>query len=156
MLTSRNLAALGAMAPILALAGCGGGSKLSQSDLAKKAGPICQKATKDLGAISQPGNLLQDANAAATYFGKLVPIADRTMNDLRALKPVDSVKTKWNAYLDLQQQEVDAFRKILGKAKAKDTSGVQDLQAIKPLDNQVNAAARAAGVPACGQGTATG
>jgi len=154
MLIARKLAALGVVAALLV--GCGGGgSKLSKADLAKQASPICLKAAKDIGAVSQPANLLQDANAAATYFGKIVPLADQTMNSLRALKPADSVKGAWNAYLAKQQQEVDAFHKILDKAKAKDVSGVQDLRNLGSLDNQVNAAAQAAGVPGCGQ-TSTG
>jgi hypothetical protein len=153
-----RLAASGtAIAVLLVASGCGGGgaSKLSQADLAKKAGPICLKASRDIVAVPQPANLVQDANAAATYFEKIVPIADQTMKSLRALKPSDRLKSAWNAYLAKQQQEVDAFHKILDKAKAKDASGVQDLRNLGTLDNQVNAAAHAAGVPACGQ-TSTG
>ena len=145
------------LAGLLVASGCGGGggSKLSQTDLAKQAGPICLKAAKDISAVPQPADLIQNANAAATYFGKIVPLADGTMKSLRALKPADSVKSAWSAYLAKQQQEVDAFHKILDKAKAKDASGVQDLRGLGSLDNQVNAAARTAGVPACGQ-TSTG
>jgi hypothetical protein len=156
MLNPRRLAPIALPVVLLAVAGCGGGKKLSQADLAKKATPICQKASKDIAAVSQPSNLLQDAGVATTYFSKIVPLADKTMSDLRKLKPVDDLKAKWNAYLALQQKEVDAFHKILDKAKAKDASGVQDLRKLGTLDNQVNAAARAAGVPGCGQGTASG
>jgi predicted CopG family antitoxin len=140
-----------AIALVLLLAGCGGGSsKLSKADLGKQAGAICNKASRDLGAVPQPANI-QDANQAATYFEKVVAIADDAVGKLKKLKPEGSVKDAWNKYVAKQQQETAIFHTILNKAKAKDRSGLNDLQKAAALDNQVNAAAKAAGVPDCGK-----
>jgi hypothetical protein len=131
------------------LGGCGGGSKkLSKSDLAHQAGAICAKATRDLDAIPKPANIA-DANQAATYFSKAVSVADATMTKLRKLKPSDDVKDAWNKYVDLQQQEVDAFHNLRDKAKKKDASGLRDISKLPALDAKVNAAARAAGITGC-------
>jgi len=126
----------------------GGSSR--RSDLAKKATPICQKTGKAIDAVKQPANLVQDASVASAYFAKIVPIADNGMKDLRKLKPADDIKPAWDAYIAAQQAEVDVFDTLLTKAKAKDTSGIADLQTIPALDKTVNTAAAAAGVPGCG------
>jgi hypothetical protein len=149
MLTTRTLAVVGSAMALIVLGGCGGGSKkLSKSDLAKQAGAICAKATHDLDAIPKPSNIA-DANQAATYFSKAVSVADATMTKLRKLKPSDDVKSAWNKYVDLQQQEVDAFHNLRDKAKKKDASGLKDIQKLPALDSKVNAAARAAGITGC-------
>ena len=140
------------LALVFLLAGCGGSgsSTLSKADLGKQAGAICTTASRDLGAVPQPANI-QDANQAATYFGKVVTIADDAMTKLKKLKADGSVKGAWKTYIDKQQQETDLFHTVLRKAKAKDRSGLTDLQKASALDNQVNAAATAAGVPSCGK-----
>jgi hypothetical protein len=149
MLITRNMLALGALTGALAVTGCGGGSKsLSKADLAKQAGDICAKASKDISAIQPPSNL-QDASAAAAYFSKVAPIGENAMKKLKALKPPDSDKDAWNTYISKQQAETDLIVQLFHKAQKKDRSGLQDLQKVPALDRQVNAAAKAAGVPGC-------
>jgi hypothetical protein len=142
-------AGIALLALAVVLGGCGSGSKkLSKADLADQAGAICAKATRDLDAIPKPSNIA-DANQAATYFSKAVAVADATMTKLRKLKPSGDVKSAWNKYVDLQQQEVDAFHNLRDKAKKKDASGLKDIQKLPALDARVNSAARAAGITGC-------
>jgi hypothetical protein len=138
---------------VLAVAGCGGGGSktLSKADLAKQAGDICAKANKDISAVKPPTNL-QDANAAAAYFAKVVPIGEAAMKKLEGLKPPADDKAAWDDYVAKQRAETDLLVSIFHKAQKKDRTGLTDLQKVPALDSQVNAAAKKAGVPGCASG----
>jgi hypothetical protein len=152
MSRSSNLFVSAAVIGVV-LAGCGGGGSktLSSADLAKQAGDICANANKDISAVKPPTNL-QDANAAAAYFGKVVPIGQAAMDKLAALKPPADDKAAWNDYVAKQRAETNLLVSVFHKAQKKDTTGLTDLQKVPTLDSQVNAAAKKAGVPGCAGG----
>jgi hypothetical protein len=143
-----------AVAMLAVLSGCGGsdgGDSLTKAQLNTKAGALCKASSREFDAIAEPANI-EDPAQAATYLGKLVALADTQLKDLRALKPDDSVKAAYDDYLEAGQATRDFFQRVLDKAKAKDPSGLQELQQEAEqgnLQKRNEAAARKAGLTIC-------
>jgi hypothetical protein len=78
----------------LLLAGCGGASSgLSRSPLDAQADSICQQGTAEIKAAGPlPTDFETSSVAAAGYLDRIVPISDKTISELSALKPNGSVK----------------------------------------------------------------
>lgn len=137
-----------ALTACLVLPACGGDEKLSKSDLAKKADKICKKADTEAKGVTAPSNL-DDADAVAAYFDKVVPIAQKLTDDLADLKPADDVKDDWNAVIDKQKEGNDLLKTIRDKAKAKDESGKADLQKLQTAAEGFSTAAKKVGANGC-------
>jgi hypothetical protein len=132
------------------IVGCGGGSKgLAKADLDTKANAICKSVTTKIDAVKQPSDLLTNANSAAAYFDKVVPLAQDGTKQLQSLKPADAVKSDWNAYVAAQVAETNALAAVKTKADKHDASGVADLQKVQPLSAKVTSTANAVGATAC-------
>jgi hypothetical protein len=149
----RATIALAAVAACLGLAACGGSDdKLSRSELAAKADAICKTGETDAAAVTAPASFA-DANAAAAYFEQLVPLHQKQTDALAALKPDDDAKADWNAFVATQNANQKLLDTILAKAKAKDASGQQDLQAFQAKARQFAAAAKKVGSSECAGAT---
>jgi hypothetical protein len=132
-----------------ALSACGSDSKSSgdsKADVVKQADAICTQVKKDLAAIPAPANI-QDPTAVSKYFDKAVPVSQKAVDELKALKPSGDYKADYDAYVKAQGDQIDALTKIQAKAKAKDPSGLKDLQKLS--DKTTGAAAKKAGLNAC-------
>ena len=135
----------------VALAACGdsddgGDNGKSKADIQKEAQAICTDVKKDLEKIEAPSNI-QDANEVSAYFEKAVPVSQEAVDKLEALEPPDDYKADYDAYVTAQAKQIDELAKVAEKAKAKDPSGLKDLQNIdeKTTEN----AARKAGLTTC-------
>lgn len=150
--SSSITAAISCAVIATALAGCGGSSsnRLSRSQIVAKANQICAAGTAAAKRVPQPANI-QDAAAAAKYFNAVEPIASRSTAQLAALKPDDSVKSDWNAYLATRRTGLALLETIRRKANAHDPSGLIDLQHSVGLQQQVIAAAKTLGADQCAQ-----
>jgi hypothetical protein len=147
-----------ALAACLGLAACGGSSDkkssnsndgtLSRSEIAKKADAICKTGETDAGAVKAPADF-SDANAAAAYFEKIVPLHQKQTDGLAALKPDAATKADWDAFMKTQNDNQTLLDRILAKAKAKDPSGQKDLAQIAPMAEKFSAAARKIGAKEC-------
>jgi hypothetical protein len=142
-----------AVLALAGLAGCGGSSKsgLSRSQLVAKADAVCTQSNQKAKQIPAPADLVQNANAAAAYFKKVVPIAEQGTNQLAALKPDSAAKADWTSYITLRQQGVTLLKTIEHKASAHDPSGIADLQKSNSFQQQLAAAANKLGAKACAQ-----
>lgn len=144
------------LAASLGLAACGGSDDASSSDdgtlsrteLAAKADAICQTGEAEVQAIDAPESL-EDANVAAEYFGKLVPLHQKQTDSLAALKPDADAKADWDAFIATQNANQELLDTILAKAKAKDASGQQDLAQIPAKTRAFGAAAGKIGSKEC-------
>jgi hypothetical protein len=139
------------------LAACGGSSDkssksndatLSRSELVTKADAICKTGEADAGSVTAPKNF-SDANAAASYFEKIVPLHQKQTDALAALKPDADAKADWDAFMKTQNDDQALLDTILQKAKAKDPSGEKDLARIAPLAQKFSAAAKKLGSNEC-------
>jgi ABC-type enterochelin transport system substrate-binding protein len=137
------------MLAAVALAACGSDSKdsgKSKADIQKEASAICSDVKKELGAVKTPSNINDPAQALA-YFDEAVPISQKAVDKLKALEPSGDYKTDYDAYVSAQSEQIDALAKVREKAKAKDPSGLKDLQNID--DTKTSDAAKKAGLKAC-------
>lgn len=148
-----TFAAIGALA---LLSGCGGddeGGGLSKAELNTKTGALCKESSRKFDAIAEPDNI-QDPAQAAAWLTKIVALADTQVAGLKELKPEDSVKEAYDAYVASAEATRDFFKGVLAKAKAKDPSGLQDLQRESEqgtLEKRNDDAARKAGLTICAE-----
>jgi len=114
----------------------GGGDALSRSALVAKIDSICTATLAETNKVKAPTDI-QDPVQAAKYFDALVPLADKETADLAALKGDDEVKADLAAFVSVEQKADALVQTIRKKADAQDKSGLQDLQKLGPLGNQV-------------------
>jgi iron uptake system EfeUOB component EfeO/EfeM len=129
----------------LTAAGCGSDDDktLSAADLKSKAEAICTSVSTD-----------QQKLASASKWDEITPRGQKAMDELRALTPPDDLKDKYTAYLDAQQKLVDESEPLAQAMKANDAAKAQELQtSLAKLNATADAAAVAAGIPACGSGS---
>jgi ABC-type oligopeptide transport system substrate-binding subunit len=147
--------ALIALATSFGLAACGGSDDkssddgtLSRGELASKADAICKTGANDVDTVDAPSSL-EDANVAAEYFGKLVPLHQKQTDALAALKPDAEAKVDWDAFMATQNDNQALLDTILAKAKAKDATGQQDVAQIPAKTQAFAAAAKKIGSEEC-------
>lgn len=143
---------------VVALVGCGDGGGgddgLSQAQLDEQTASICQQGNDRLEAVSEPADI-SDAAQATTYLASIVEIADMQLAGLQALEPKEELRADYTAYTDRVAESRDFVKGVLAKARAKDPSGLQELQAESESgarDKQTRAAARKAGLTGCARG----
>ncbi|WP_354700755.1 hypothetical protein DSM112329_01042 [Paraconexibacter sp. AEG42_29] len=147
-----------ATAAALGLVACGGddeSSGLSKADLAKQADVICQTAKTASLKITAPADFGQptsDPAEAAAYLEKIAPITRKEATDLKALEPADDVKADWDAFTAKESELADFLDGLLAKAKAKDESGLKDLERVPQLGAEFSAAATKIGASGCAKG----
>jgi hypothetical protein len=149
----RVTIALVAVIACAGLAACGGSDdkssgKLTRTQLAAKADAICKTGETDAAAVKAPANF-NDANDAAAYFEKIVPLHQKQTDGLAALVPDDDAKSDWDAFMATQNANQKLLDTILAKAKAKDPSGQQDLQQFAAKAQEFAAAAKKIGSSEC-------
>ena len=130
----RTTIVLIAIAACLGVAACGSSDDsssddgtLSRSELAAKADAICKTGENDAKTVTAPASFA-DANDAAAYFAKIVPLHQKQTDSLAALKPDADAKADWDAFIATQNANQQLLDTILAKAKAKDPTGQADLQ----------------------------
>ncbi len=131
----------------VALAGCGGGgsSGLSKRDLAAKAESICSSSSKKISAIQQPSDFVTNPVAAAAYLDKVLAVYKDAQGQFKALKPVDSLKPRWDTINGQLDKLVTLIEDIDNKAHNKDRSGIIELSQIRPITDSLNAETKAIG-----------
>jgi hypothetical protein len=156
--------ALIALAGCFGLAACGGSDDdtssagtvtaapqadtLSRAELADKADAICKTGESDVEAVEAPASL-EDANVAAAYFAKLVPLHQKQTDALAALTPDAEAKADWDAFMATQNANQALLDTILAKAKAKDATGKDDVAQIPAKTQAFAAAAKKIGSEEC-------
>ena len=149
-MNARALLAVPALTVALGLAACGGSKSLSHDDLVKKADAICTDGNTEIAKITAPTDL-SDATVAAPYLTKLTAVTSKQGKKLHDLKAGGDDKDKYATFLDKFDAAETQLEKIRDKAKAKDASGLADLQAFQAkYGTPSDKAADAVGLKVCG------
>jgi hypothetical protein len=134
------------------LAACGSSSKdkgPSKADFVAKANGICTTAKKQIASVKVPSDIQSNPQAAATYFTKISDIFDSGVSDLKKVEAPSDLKADYDAYVAKQAEYGTKVAAIRDKAKAKDASGLDDLQKLDGINRETDAAATKAGLKAC-------
>jgi hypothetical protein len=143
-----------AVGAALAVTGCGGGSKsLNKSDLDAKVNKICKDTDAQQNKIKPPSDFATNPKAAADYLTAIQKVEKDGISQLKGLKPDDSVKADYNAYLADNDHALALLDTALSKAKAKDASGLKDVQTLgNYLTNTVRPLEKKLGFTDCNAG----
>jgi hypothetical protein len=131
--------------------GGGGGGGLSLQELTKETAGICRDANRQIRGVEQPNDIRQPEQAAA-FFEQLLEINQDGLRKLRALEPADDLKPEYDRFVTAIADQTEFIDGILEKAKARDPSGLQDLQEqieTPTLQRNIKATARDLGLDRC-------
>jgi hypothetical protein len=140
-----------AAAAALAVAGCGGGGgdsnkKLSYSDFSNKANDICKTAN----AKSAGAKLTNDLKADAAVLDQQIPNVESALADFKKLNPPDELKSDFDQFLSISDQQLANAKKARDAAKAGDKAGfIAALKATAPLQAQSHATGSKLGAAEC-------
>jgi len=131
---------------VLIAAGCGGGSRLSKTDYAKRADAICSKYNAKINALGRPGGI----KALPSYVDRALPIARNGNDELRGLKAPKSEEKTAKEWVDQNDAVVAAMERLRDAAKGGDRSGIQvALTEAGTANRAANRFARRLGVRVC-------
>jgi hypothetical protein len=125
-----------------------GPATLTKAALVAKANSICTTAQAAATAVPAPASYA-NAQVAAAYFDKIVPITDKETQDLLALAPDADAQVLYARFTAAQQASDTLLQTIRQKADAKDPSGQQDLAKAPAVGQKVADAATALGAGVC-------
>jgi hypothetical protein len=106
---------------ILTLAGCGGGKEeVSAAELSQKGDQICREEQRRFGEIQEhpPPN----ASVAADQTKELIDVADAANSDLGDLEPPESIRDRYDEYLDARQRVIDQMKRGADAAESQDSA----------------------------------
>jgi hypothetical protein len=135
---------------VLGVAGCGGdddsNKTLSYSDFSNQANEICKKADEGTAGLKITGDPANDADV----FDKAVPQVESAIEDFGKLKPPEELKSAYDQFVSLANEQLANTKKAQAAAKAGDKQGeIQALKANAPLDAQSKAAGSKLGAAEC-------
>jgi hypothetical protein len=143
-----------AVALAIAVAGCGGAGGdsggLTRAQLDAKTTRICRHGTAQIDRLGTPD--LKDPAATATWLEAVLRVADADIAQERALEPTAGLKRAYDAWVAQVVAERNFAQRVLAKARARDHTGLEDLQNEADHhthDRAVAAAARRAGLTGC-------
>jgi hypothetical protein len=135
----------------LLAAGCMNGSgssdaesadaRLTKAEYIEQADAICARFDSELDALAQP-QTLDDLAAMAT---EAKPIAEAGVDELRALNPPEELEEQVDAWLVLNEKNIEAIDQLREAAESGDETKVQQVAATA-TDNEQKADAAAADI----------
>jgi hypothetical protein len=123
-------------------AGCGSSSSssnssgLSKAQLAAAVNPLCTNFVAQGKTIPPPANNATPQELGA-YLDKLIAFANTLSASIQALKPADSVKADFNAYVQSFSSNITTLKSAATKFSAGDRSGVDLLNQENAADHTV-------------------
>jgi len=121
---SYTLLLAAVVAGALALAGCGeskGADRLSKEDYVKRADAVCAAFDHRLEELPEPKTIEQ----VVTLADQAKPVAEDGLAELRKLRPPTELQEDVDAWLALNQENVDAIDDLREAAAASDEAGAQ-------------------------------
>jgi hypothetical protein len=141
--------ALAFVVVLAVVAGCGGSSRLSKAEYAKRADAICTKYNAKLKALSRPTSI----GGLPAYVDKALPLARKGDDELRALKPPKDEQQTTKEWLDQNDSVVGSMERLRDAAKKGDRAGIQTaLNEASSANRTANGLARRLGLRVCAQG----
>jgi hypothetical protein len=135
---------------VLGVAGCGGGDDsnktLSYSDFSNQANDICKSTNEKSAGLKLTG----DPQADAAALDKAIPQVESALADFKKLNPPEELKSTFDQFLSISDQQLANAKKARDAAKAGDKAGeIQVLKETQPLDAQSKAAGSKLGAAEC-------
>lgn len=137
------------IAVVILAAGCGGSSRLSKAEYAKRADAICTKYNAKIRALGRPTAI----SGLPAYVDKALPLARKGDDELRALKPPKDDEQTAKEWLDQNDSVVGSMERLRNAAKKGDRPGIQTaLNEASSANQTANRLARRLGLRVCAQG----
>ena len=105
---------VGVVTLAVAVAACGGGSRLSTPQFDAKANAICKKYNAKINAVPAPKSL----NDVPAYVGEVKPFVERGVDEIASLNPPRELQDTYDRWLRTQRAalgEVDQLRRAAEK-----------------------------------------
>ena len=135
---------------VAVLAGCGGGGgsdRLAADEYRQKADQICRDANAKIAAVETP----QTAAGVREAAGKVKPIVEDAVADLKKLEPPKELEANVDKWMDQNDRLIDGIEEI------KNTKSEQELQSVgkeySALNDESNATAKQLGLVECAKGS---
>jgi hypothetical protein len=135
------------LAVLFLAAACGGGSRLSHADLAKRAGAICTDQARTIAQIPRGPATAQNA---AGYLGAVLSVVEEGVKKFHALKPPARDEPAYTRFLAELDRNADILRTLRAAAAARTRkqyeAGLSDLHRSRV---RIDALERRLGFTAC-------
>jgi hypothetical protein len=146
----RNGLKVVAAVAVLGVAGCGGGDDsnktLSYSDFSNQANEICKSSNEKSAGLRVTGDLKADA----ATLDKIIPEVESARADFAKLKPPEELKSDFDKFLSISDQQLANAKKARDAAKAGDKAGyIQILKDTQGLQAQSHEAGSKLGAAEC-------
>ena len=134
---------------LLALAGCGGGNRLSASEYREQAQEICTTATREAAVLAPPTD---DADSVAEYGDAVAEIRERETVALDELEPPGEIEAGHRQLVDASGAIVRSLRDLARAAEREDRDAAAAAAATGDrAADQARRAAEELELPSCGQ-----
>jgi hypothetical protein len=142
-------AVLAAVAVGVAVAGCGeskGSDRLSKEDYLKRADAVCTAYDHRLEELPEPKTI----EGVVTLADEAKPVAERGLAELRKLRPPTDLQEDVDAWLALNQANVDAIDDLRKAAAASDGAAARAVsQRAVENEQKADALAKRIGLEEC-------
>jgi hypothetical protein len=142
-------AVLAAVAVGVAVAGCGeskGSDRLSKEDYLKRADAVCTAYDHRLEELPEPKTI----EGVVTLADEAKPVAERGLAELRKLRPPTDLQEDVDAWLALNQANVDAIDDLRKAAAASDEASARAVsQRAVENEQKADALAKRIGLEEC-------
>jgi hypothetical protein len=123
---------------VIAGVGCGGSGGLTRAQLATKVNGACAAYDSGLKRLGpQPSDFAQNPASAAAYLDKVKPLLDAAYNEIKDLKPADSVKADFDRFLSYVTRQRAFFESARTKSHASDPGALLDISSAGNLKKDV-------------------
>ena len=145
----------------LVLAACGSGeqsetgssaapAELTEAELIAQGDAICRDAGKTLARLAQPKSTT-DYSGVERYGEKLASAAGRAAGKLEALRPPDSAKLDYDAFVKVVDDQAEDARAYVAAGKAKRAGRIRVILAeFRKTNAEASRLAREIGFESCG------
>jgi hypothetical protein len=145
----RYAVVLAAVAVAVAVAGCGeskGSDRLSKEDYLKRADAVCTAYDHRLEELPEPKTI----EGVVTLADEAKPVAERGLAELRKLRPPADLQEDVDAWLALNQANVDAIDDLREAAAASDEAAARAVsQDAVENERKADAVAKRIGLEEC-------
>jgi hypothetical protein len=119
----RMAATLAGCVVALALTACGG-SSATKKDVIARGNAICSNAVSSVRAVVPPPKGNTSGTALSGYFGRLLPIVNKEVSELRKLPRPSTDKALLNSYIDAVTKAGDTYKQLVAAAHRNDIQSV--------------------------------